>query len=226
MAFFYGGQARGVQPPGHLSECRLLCKNRRRVLNPKSMPLSLPEFVERWKASTLSERAAAQSHFIDLCEVLEQPHPAAADQTGESFTFEKRRFHRTMTARALPMCGSAAVSAGNTKASTRDLSAAYRAALALSGGPGESAAAGDVRSRAFRGSYQLHRHAPAGLQLHAGRSALRRAHRELCSAARGRSTGRVLRPEPAAPGGRASPRHREEWRRSSPSSPTAWSERD
>ncbi len=53
------------------------------------MPLSLPEFVERWKASTLTERAAAQSHFIDLCEVLQHPHPAAADRTGESFAFEK-----------------------------------------------------------------------------------------------------------------------------------------
>jgi len=53
------------------------------------MPLSLAEFVERWKAVTLTERSAAQSHFIDLCEVLGQPHPAAADQTGESFTFEK-----------------------------------------------------------------------------------------------------------------------------------------
>ena len=53
------------------------------------MPLSLPEYVSRWKASTLTERAAAQSHFIDLCEVLGQPHPAAADQTGDSFTFEK-----------------------------------------------------------------------------------------------------------------------------------------
>lgn len=52
-------------------------------------PLSLPEFVERWKASTLSERAASQTHFIDLCEVLGQPHPAAADQTGDSYTFEK-----------------------------------------------------------------------------------------------------------------------------------------
>jgi hypothetical protein len=52
-------------------------------------PLSLPEFVERWKASTLSERAAAQSHFIDLCEVLGHPHPAAADHTGDSFAFEK-----------------------------------------------------------------------------------------------------------------------------------------
>ena len=53
------------------------------------MPLSLAEFVERWKAVTLTERAAAQLHFADLCEVLHQPHPAAADQTGESFTFEK-----------------------------------------------------------------------------------------------------------------------------------------
>jgi len=51
--------------------------------------LSLPEFVERWKASTLTERAAAQSHFIDLCQVLGQPHPAAADQQGDTFTFEK-----------------------------------------------------------------------------------------------------------------------------------------
>ena len=54
------------------------------------MPLSLPDFVERWKASTLSERAAvADRHFINLCEVLGQPHPAAADQTGDTFTFEK-----------------------------------------------------------------------------------------------------------------------------------------
>ena len=53
------------------------------------MPLSLAEFVTRWKASTLTERSAAQSHFIDLCEVLHQPHPAAADQTGDSYTFEK-----------------------------------------------------------------------------------------------------------------------------------------
>jgi hypothetical protein len=53
------------------------------------MPLSLAEFVTRWKASALTERAAAQSHFIDLCDMLRQPHPAAADQTGDAFTFEK-----------------------------------------------------------------------------------------------------------------------------------------
>jgi type II restriction/modification system DNA methylase subunit YeeA len=54
------------------------------------MPLTVAEFVTRWKASTLTERAAAQSHFIDLCEILHQPHPAAADQTGDAYAFEKR----------------------------------------------------------------------------------------------------------------------------------------
>jgi hypothetical protein len=53
------------------------------------MQLTLPDFVSRWKAVTLSERSAAQSHFIDLCDLLGQPHPAAADQTGESYVFEK-----------------------------------------------------------------------------------------------------------------------------------------
>lgn len=53
------------------------------------MSLALPEFVTRWKASSLSERSGAQQHFCDLCDVLGQPHPAAVDQSGESFTFEK-----------------------------------------------------------------------------------------------------------------------------------------
>jgi hypothetical protein len=39
------------------------------------MPLSLPDYVTRWKASILTERAAAQSHFIDLCEVLDSRTP-------------------------------------------------------------------------------------------------------------------------------------------------------
>jgi type II restriction/modification system DNA methylase subunit YeeA len=53
------------------------------------MHLMLPDFVSRWKAVTLSERSAAQSHFIDLCDLLGQPHPAAADQTGENYVFER-----------------------------------------------------------------------------------------------------------------------------------------
>jgi hypothetical protein len=50
---------------------------------------TLPDFIATWKRSELSERAAAQSHFIELCDVLGQPRPSH-DPTGDSFTFEKR----------------------------------------------------------------------------------------------------------------------------------------
>jgi type II restriction/modification system DNA methylase subunit YeeA len=53
------------------------------------MPLSLPDFIARWQAATLSERSAAQSHFNDLCDLLGQPKPAEADPTGAWYTFEK-----------------------------------------------------------------------------------------------------------------------------------------
>ncbi len=53
------------------------------------MSLSVPEFVARWKASTLTERSASQSQFNDLCDVLQHQHPAEADLTGEFFTFDK-----------------------------------------------------------------------------------------------------------------------------------------
>jgi hypothetical protein len=51
--------------------------------------LTLPEFVARWKASTLSERSACQQHFCDLCDLLGQKTPAEVDQTGATYTFEK-----------------------------------------------------------------------------------------------------------------------------------------
>jgi hypothetical protein len=47
------------------------------------------EFIKKWKAVELSERSAAQSHFIDLCQVFDHPTPTDADPTGEHFTFEK-----------------------------------------------------------------------------------------------------------------------------------------
>ena len=50
---------------------------------------SLPDFVNRWRGSTLGERPGAQSHFIELCGLLDQPTPAAADQSGAFYTFEK-----------------------------------------------------------------------------------------------------------------------------------------
>ena len=53
------------------------------------MKQSLPEFIRCWRDSELSERAGAQSHFNDLCEILNEPHPAHADPKGSEYTFEK-----------------------------------------------------------------------------------------------------------------------------------------
>lgn len=47
------------------------------------------QFIERWKPVALSERAAAQSHFNDLCRLVDHPTPIEADPRGEAFTFEK-----------------------------------------------------------------------------------------------------------------------------------------
>jgi hypothetical protein len=37
--------------------------------------MNIPKFVAKWKSSTLTERAAAQSWFSDLCRVLTVPTP-------------------------------------------------------------------------------------------------------------------------------------------------------
>jgi type II restriction/modification system DNA methylase subunit YeeA len=51
--------------------------------------LTVPDFVARWQNSTLRERAASQSHFIDLCDLLGQPRPAEVDQEGRFYAFDK-----------------------------------------------------------------------------------------------------------------------------------------
>jgi hypothetical protein len=40
------------------------------------------ELIAKWQAANLSERSACQQHFLDLCELLGQPKPAAADPEG------------------------------------------------------------------------------------------------------------------------------------------------
>ena len=46
-------------------------------------------FIRKWRASTLTERSAAQSHFLDLCTLLGEATPTDSDQVGDSYTFEK-----------------------------------------------------------------------------------------------------------------------------------------
>jgi hypothetical protein len=47
------------------------------------------EFVAKWKKANLSERSAYQQHFLDLCDLLDQPKPATADPDGAFYTFER-----------------------------------------------------------------------------------------------------------------------------------------
>jgi type II restriction/modification system DNA methylase subunit YeeA len=47
------------------------------------------EFSTKWKASTLKERSASQSHFNDLCQLLGEPTPTDVDPDGTWFTFER-----------------------------------------------------------------------------------------------------------------------------------------
>ncbi|WP_197711035.1 class I SAM-dependent DNA methyltransferase [Chromatium okenii] len=47
------------------------------------------EFIAKWQAATLKERSAAQEHFLDLCQLLNEPTPASIDPTGEFYCFER-----------------------------------------------------------------------------------------------------------------------------------------
>jgi type II restriction/modification system DNA methylase subunit YeeA len=47
------------------------------------------DFIAKWRAADLTERAAAQSHFCDLCELLGEETPSDADPKGEWYAFEK-----------------------------------------------------------------------------------------------------------------------------------------
>ena len=47
------------------------------------------EFIKKWKPVALTERAAAHTHFLDLCKLFDHEDPVSADPTGDWFTFEK-----------------------------------------------------------------------------------------------------------------------------------------
>lgn len=53
------------------------------------MPLTVADFVHRWKIYSQTENAGAQSHFNDLCEILGEKRPAESDSAGENYAFQK-----------------------------------------------------------------------------------------------------------------------------------------
>lgn len=51
--------------------------------------MTISEFIKKWSKSQLTERSAAQQHFLDLCALFQHPKPSDVDPTGECYTFEK-----------------------------------------------------------------------------------------------------------------------------------------
>ncbi|NKL66269.1 class I SAM-dependent DNA methyltransferase [Rhizobium leguminosarum] len=58
-------------------------------MNTSSNSLSVDQFVSKWENTKLNEKQAAQSHFHDICRLLNQPYPTDVDQTGSTYCFEK-----------------------------------------------------------------------------------------------------------------------------------------
>jgi len=46
------------------------------------------QFIQKWRACELKERSASQSHFLDLCRLLDEPAPTDVDPEGTSYSFE------------------------------------------------------------------------------------------------------------------------------------------
>jgi len=67
-------------------------------------------FINLWKDNELTERAGAQAHFDDLCDLLGVDKPRDPD----NYCFERGAKNRTAET-AGPMSGNAAFSAGKIK---------------------------------------------------------------------------------------------------------------
>lgn len=52
--------------------------------------MTVQEFIEKWSASELSERAGSHLQFIELCKILDEPPPGTGDPTSNEYCFEKR----------------------------------------------------------------------------------------------------------------------------------------
>jgi hypothetical protein len=62
-------------------------------------------FVSKWQGVELSERAASQSRFNDLCSTLDVKNPIDSDPTGQDYTFEKPSHPQMITKILRAQCG-------------------------------------------------------------------------------------------------------------------------
>jgi len=90
--------------------------------------LDLPTFSAQWRLVTLTERSAAQQHFLALCAVLGEPTPAMADPEGSFYTFE-RGVHKTTGGGGWADVWKRGYFGWEYKGKRKDLAAAYQQLL-------------------------------------------------------------------------------------------------
>ena len=93
--------------------------------------MEVRDFIQTWDAARLSERSAAQQHFVQLCALLGEPTPAEADPTGEFYTFEKGAI-KTTGARGWADVWKKGCFGWEYKGPGKDLDAAYKQLLTYS----------------------------------------------------------------------------------------------
>lgn len=76
-------------PHGHPSLSPNGCVRLNAQHKHRSDSVTPEQFITKWAASTLKERAASQSHFLDLCELLQVDKPTDVDPKGEWYCFER-----------------------------------------------------------------------------------------------------------------------------------------
>ena len=68
-----------------------------------TLAMHASDFIAKWRSADLTERAAAHSHFRDLCDVLGEETPTDADPKGEWYAFEKGASKRLVeTSKSMP----------------------------------------------------------------------------------------------------------------------------
>ncbi len=190
-AGFAGGlQARGIQ--GTMLDAPYIDPHARTPTSARGAnEVTPPEFIAKWQKVKLSERSACQQHFLDLCELLDQPKPAAADPEGAFYTFEKG-VKKTGGGDGWADVWMKGHFGWEYKGKHKNLEEAYQQLLLYREDLENPPLTGRLRHGPIRGPYEFHWHAQAYPRLRPGRAGDSRQPRH--------SPPRLHRPECAEPG--------------------------
>ncbi len=167
-------------------------------------PAMTPEqFIAKWKAADLKERAAAQSHFNDLCRLLDEPKPDRRRPQGRVVLLRARR-HQDDRWRRLGGCLEARLLRLGVQEPRPQPRRSDRPAEALRPGAGKPAAADRLQPRPLPDRHQLDQRGLGPPRVRPRRPARAGEPREAQMG--------VRRARAAAPGPDAPPRHRDRGR--------------